>query len=216
MATVNILNPLVELWNSLVEALPGAASAVIIIVVGYLVAVLIGYLLKELLLRTGFDRWLTKSKLNKAIGGASLSVIIGTLAKWWVFVAFLAPAASSLSLGEISILLVKLANWLPNLFVAVIIFLFGLIVADYSADRIKHRKAKGAYLAADIIKFVIIVFILIIVLGQLGVRIAFAENIFLIIIAGLVLAMALALGISFGFALRNEAQGLIKKFKKNA
>lgn len=213
MAIVNVLDPIVALWDSLVAALPGIAAAVVIIVFGYLVSLIVGYVVKEILLRTGFDRWLTKSKLNKAIGGASLSVILGTLTKWWVFIAFLAPAASSLQLGEISMLLVKLANWLPNLLVAIIIFLFGLIVANYASDMVRLRKLKGAVLAADVIKWVVIIFILIITLGQLGVKIGFAENVFLVILAGVVVALALAIGISFGFALKDDAKSLIRRFR---
>ena len=165
------------------------------------------------MLRTGFDRWLTKSRLNKAIGGASLSVILGTLTKWWIFVAFLAPAARLLQLGEISDLLIRLVNWLPNLFVAIVIFLFGLIVAHYAADLVRHKKAKGAYLLADIIQWVTVVFILIVALGQLGVRVSFAENIFLVIIGGIVIALGLAIGISFGYAFKDEAKVIIRRFR---
>ncbi len=213
MAIVNVIDPLLVLWASLVNALPGIAAAVIIIIIGYLVALLLGYLVKEILLRTGFDRWLTKSRLNKAIGGASLSVIIGTLTKWWIFVAFLAPAARLLQLGEISDLLVRLVNWLPNLFVAVIIFLFGLIVAYYAADLVRHKKAQGAQLFADIIQWVTVVFVLIVALGQLGVRVSFAENIFLVIIGGIVIALGLAIGISFGYAFRDDAKAIIRRFR---
>jgi len=213
MAVVNILDPIVALWNSLVNALPGIAAAVVIIVFGYIVSLIVGYVVKEILLRTGFDRWLTKSKLNKAIGGASLSVILGTLTKWWVFIAFLAPAASALRLGEISTLLVRLANWLPNLLVAIIIFLFGLIVANYASNMVRLKKLKGAGLAADVIKWVTMILVLIISLGQLGVKIGFAENVFLVILAGIVIALALAIGISFGSALKEDARGLLRRYR---
>lgn len=195
------------------NALPGIAAAVIIAVFGYIVALVIGYIVKEVLLRTGFDRWLTRSKLNKAIGGASLSVILGTLTKWWIFVAFLAPAARSLQLGEISVLLVKFVNWLPNLFVAIVIFLFGLIAAHYISDMVRHKKAKGANLLADIIQWATVIFIAIVALGQLGVRISFAENIFLILIGGVAIGIAIALGISFGYAFRDEAKTLVRRFR---
>ena len=213
MAIPNLLDPIAELWGSLVDTLPGIAAAVLIIVFGYLVAVLVGYVLKEVLLRTGFDRWLTKSRFNKAIGGASLSVIIGTLAKWWVFVAFLASAAASLKLGVISILLVNLTTWLPNLFVAIIIFIFGLIIADYASDRVRHKKVGWAPLAADIIKWVTMVFVFIIALSQLGIKIAFAENVFIVVLAGIVLALSLAIGVSFGFALKDDAKSIIRRFR---
>ncbi len=211
MAVLNITDPLATLWNALIDALPGIAAAVVIVLIGYIVAWVLGYVVKEILLRTGFDKWLTKSKLNKALGGASLSVILGTLTKWFVFVIFLAPAARFLRLGDISDLLVNFVNWLPNVLVAVVLVLFGVIVADYAADRIRHKKIKGAELTADLVKWISIIFVFIIALGQLGVKVKFAENVFLLLIGGIVLALALAIGIAFGSALRDDAKGLVRR-----
>ncbi len=212
MAVVNVFEPAVQLWNAFLNALPGLAAAIIILVVGYFISLLLGFIIKEVLLKTGFDRWLTKSKLNKVIGGASLSAVAGTIAKWWIFIAFLASATSYLRLGEISALLVRFVTWLPNVLAAVVISIFGLIVVDYATDKIRHKKLRGAELLADVVKFVSLVFIALIALGQIGLRIAFAQNVFIVIIAGVVLALALAIGISFGIALKDDARAIVKRF----
>jgi len=212
MAVINVFEPAAELWSAFVGALPGFAAAVVIILVGYLISLIIGYITKEVLHRTGFDRWLTKSKLNKAIGGASVSVISGTIVKWWVFLAFLASATSYLSLGVISELLVRFVTWLPNVLAAVIIFIFGMIVIDYATDKIRHRKIRSAELLADVVKFVALIFIALIALAQIGLKIRFAENVFIVIIGGVVLALALAIGISFGIALKDDAKSIVKRF----
>lgn len=212
MAVINVFEPAAELWSAFVGALPGFAAAVLIILVGYLISLVIGYITREVLHRTGFDRWLTKSKLNKAIGGASLSVIAGTVVKWWIFIAFLASATSYLRLGVISDLLVKFVIWLPNVLAAVVISIFGLIVVDYATDKIRHRKLRGAELLADVVKFVSLIFVALIALAQIGLKIGFAENVFLVIIGGVVLALALAIGISFGIALKDDAKNLVRRF----
>lgn len=214
MAAFNILDPILSLWNAFISALPGIAAAIVLVVFGYLISWVIGFVVREILMRVGFDNWLAKTKLNKAIGGASLSTIIGTLTKWWIFVAFLAPAATFLNLGEISDLLIKLVNWLPNLFIGIAIFLFGLIVADYVADRIVHKKVQGSLLLADIVKWAIIVFIVILALGQIGIKMTFAENAFLIFVSGITLAVSIAIGISLGYALKDEMKKLVKRIKE--
>ncbi|HIH17547.1 MAG TPA: hypothetical protein HA282_04465 [Nanoarchaeota archaeon] len=211
MAVINLLEPAAKLWASFVDALPGLAAASLIIIVGYFVSLILGFVVKEVLLRTGFDRWLTKSKLNKAIGGASLSIISGTIIKWWVFLAFLASATSYLNLGVISDLLFRLVTWLPNVLAATVIFIFGLIVVDYATDKIRHKKMKGADSLADITKIVALISLVLIALGQIGFKLRFAENIFLVIVGGIVLALALAIGISFGVALKDDARNLVRK-----
>lgn len=211
MAVINVLEPASRLWASFVDALPGLAAASIIILVGYFVSLILGFITKEVLHRTGFDRWLTKSKLNKAIGGASLAGVSGTIVKWWVFLAFLASATSYLNLGVLSDLLFRLVTWLPNVLAAAIIFIFGLIVIDYATDKIRHKKLKGADFLADLTRFVALISLILIALGQIGFKLRFAENVFLLIIGGVVLALALAIGISFGIALKDDARALVRK-----
>ena len=128
-----------------------------------------------------------------------------------MFLAFLASATSYLNLGVISDLLFRLVTWLPNVLAATVIFIFGLIVVDYATDKIRHKKMKGADSLADITKIVALISLVLIALGQIGFKLRFAENIFLVIVGGIVLALALAIGISFGVALKDDARNLVRK-----
>jgi len=76
MATSVILDPLVTLWNSFVTMLPGIIGALIILIVGYFVAFLIGHALKVLLEKAGLNKWLYSSKVSKAIGHTNVSSLL--------------------------------------------------------------------------------------------------------------------------------------------
>jgi hypothetical protein len=136
------------------------------------------------------------------------------LVKWYIFTLFLLPAADFLRFGVLSSLLKEFALWVPHLLIAVIIFLFGLVLADFDADKILHAKRKGVNLVSRVVRWVVIAFIGLIALGQAGVNVELATNTTLILMAGIALGAGAALGIGFGLALKDEAKGIIKHVKK--
>ena len=64
------------------------------------------------------------------------------------------------------------------------------------------------------IRIVIVFFIAVIALNQIGLDLALAENTFLILFGAISLALAIAIGLAFGFAFRDEAKLWLKKVKK--
>ena len=213
MVVEEMIDPLVSLWNSFVMALPGAIAFILILAVGYLIAWVIGRVVKEALYRTKIDKWV-KSELKWSVGHAGLSVIIGTIVRWWIFIVFFASAVQLLQLGVLSDMLTKLAEWLPKAIVAVVMLLFGWIAGDFVAQRARHEKIKAANLFGDIIKIVIVVFIAIMAFSQMGIELGLAEKAILIILAGIMLGLAIAIGIGFGNALKDSSKGIVESIKR--
>lgn len=209
-----IADPLVTLWNKLVEVVPGLVAAIVIIIVGYFVAAAIGWVVKKAIVKTKLDDKLEESGRADAIGNVELSTLIGQILKWYVFVIFLVPAASVLEFGELSSLLTKFALYLPSVIAGVVIVLFGLIFADFVADKIDAMKTKWSKTVGLVARIILIFFFLNIALKQIGIDVAIAENTFLILIGGIALALSLAVGIGFGLGLKDEAKSIIKKWKK--
>ena len=50
-----ILNPLISLWNGFVGVLPGIIAAIIVLIIGYFVALGVGHAVKVLLEKAGLD-----------------------------------------------------------------------------------------------------------------------------------------------------------------
>ncbi|MCH8049621.1 hypothetical protein IH979_02825 [Patescibacteria group bacterium] len=123
--------------------------------------------------------------LDKAIGKFQLSGFLGLLIKWYVFVLFLTPSAALVKLPALSSFLLSAALWIPNLIAAVLVALVGLIAADYVALKVRETKIKSSGIVASVAKIVIIVFTLIIALGQISIDVSVAENSFLVILAGI-------------------------------
>ncbi|MBI5148282.1 hypothetical protein HZA33_01230 [Candidatus Pacearchaeota archaeon] len=210
-----MLDPLIVLWDSFITALPGAIAFIVILIVGYIIAWAVGKLVREALYRTKVDKWI-KAELKWSVGHSGLSAIIGTIIRWWIFIVFFASAVQLLQLGVLSDMLVKLAGWLPNAIVAVVMLLFGWIAGDFVASRAKHEKIKAANLFGDLVKIVIVLFVGVMALGQMGIQLQLAEKTLLLIVAGIMLGVAIAIGIGFGNALKDSgtAKGIIEGIKK--
>ncbi len=206
-----LVNPLVNLWLRFVDIIPGVVLALIILIVGYILAYILGHATRVILQRAGVDRQIAKAKLTKAVGHVSVSSVLGETVKWLIFVLFLGEAANQLRLGTLSDVLIRFANWLPQVIFAILVILFGLLFAHYVALKVEeHAKVKGARFASVILKTVITFFVVVIALEQIGVNVTILTSSFLIVLAGI----ALALGLSFGLGSQKEAGELVKHIKK--
>ncbi len=209
-----LLNPLVNLWNSFVEVIPGLIGALVVLLFGYLVAWIIGFVTKKVLKKAKLDELITKRKTVKKITGKlELSALLGLIVKWYVFVLFLTPAASLVKLSALSTFLNSAALWIPNLIAAVLIALIGLIAADYIYEKISGTKSTKSSLIASVTRIIVIVFTLVIALNQMGIDISIAENSLLIIIAGIMLALAIGFGLALGKEIRPVVKKAVKKLK---
>lgn len=207
----SLTDPLVQLYLSFREIFPGLVAAIIILIIGWVIAVIIGHAIKVLLEKIGLDRRLAEAKLSKVIGHMKLSSLLGEIVKWYIFVIFLSAAADVLRLGALSVLLSKFVSWLPDVIAAIIVIVFGLYIAHFVAMKIEeHSKVKGITTVSSIVKILITFIFAIIALEQIGIDVSILRNTFLIIVGGI----ALAIGLSFGLGTKAEAANALKQLKK--
>ena len=214
--TVAILNPLQQLWLEAVRVVPNLVGAVLVLVIGVFVASILGHALRVLLEKTKMDLALRKAKLTKAVGHTNVPSLLGELLKWFVIIIFLEQAVSLVNLGSLSALLNAFVLWLPQLLIAVIVFLLGLAGAHFAEFKVlEHTNLKGMRASAKVLKWVIVIVVSLVSLRQIGVDVGVLENTFLVVIAALGAGVALALGIGLGLGLKKEAENVIRDVKKN-
>lgn len=211
-----ILDPLYTLWVSFIGVLPGIIAALLILILGYCVAFLIGHGVKVLLDKLGLNRHIQKAYLTRAVGHTNVPSLLGEIIKWFIFIIFLQVAAEVLDLGSLSGVLNTFVLWLPNVLVAVVILFAGLALAHYVEIKMKeYSRMKGTGVAAAIIKIVILFLVVVIGLKQMGIEVGILENAFLLILGSIALGIALALGIGLGLGLRKNAEGIVNDLRKN-
>lgn len=214
--TVAILNPLQQLWLEAVRVVPNLIGAVLVLVIGVFVASILGHALRVLLEKTNLDSAIRKAKLTKAFGHTNVPSLLGELLKWFVVIIFLQQAVSLVNLGSLSALLNAFVLWLPQLLIAIIVFLLGLSGAHFVEYKVlEHTKLKGMRVSAKVLKWIVVVVVALVSLRQIGVDVGVLENTFLVVVGALGVGVALALGIGLGLGLKKEAEGVIKEVKKN-
>ncbi len=206
-----LLNPLVNLWNGFVMIFPGIVAAIVILLIGYFIALIIGHVVKVLLSKIGVDKGLEKISLPKAIGKLKMSSLLGVLTKWYIFIIFIQAAVDAVNLGALSIMLNRFVLWLPQLIIAILAVFAGLFVAHYVSHLIEAQsQMKGTKFISSLLKSVIVFIAIVIALEQIGIQVSILENAFLILLGCFGLGTALA----FGLGLKDRAGAFLDKLKK--
>jgi len=209
-----ILDPLISLWNGFVMVIPGIIAAIILLIIGYFVALGIGHLFKLLLEKSGLDHYLEKSKFAKAVGHFHLSRLVGEIIKWYIFIIFLAQAVDLLELGTLSSILQEFVRWLPSAILAAIVVIFGVALAHFLSMKIEeHTTTRGVRFFSKIVKMVVYFIVLIVALQQIGVDVSILENTWYLLIGALAVGLAIALGIGLGGSLKQEGREIVDDLK---
>jgi hypothetical protein len=212
------LEALQKAWQGFLFFLPKLIGAILVFFVGWFIALAIGKLVTEILKRIKLDRlfertgW--KEALEKAEIKVSISEFIGRIFKWILVIVFLSATVEILGLSQFAEFLRGIVLWLPNLIVAVAIFVVAVIVADILEKIIKAsvKKMEVGYVGffGGLVKWAIYVFAGLAILYQLGV----AKEIVNALVFGVIATLSLALGLSFGLGGKDAAAQLIEEIKK--
>ncbi len=210
---IALTEPFLNLWNSTVNFLPGIIGAIVILIIGYLVGWILGWIVEKVLAKIKLGK-VQKFGFFRAAGDMNVPHIIAMIVKWGIFALFLASAASVVQLDGLATFLGTVALWIPNLIAAVIIALAALMAGDYASFRIQETKIKSSAYVGLGVKVAILFLGAIIALKQIGIDVSIVEHSFLVILAGVMLALAIAFGIGFGEVLKDEAPVIVKNLKK--
>ena len=136
------------------------------------------------------------------------------LVKWFFVIVFLMAATNILGLTEVTNFLQSVVYYIPNVIIAAIILLIGILVAKFLEGLVQGSVRAAGLASANFLgaltKWAVFVFSLLIALSQLKV----ADDIIKIVITGLIAATALALGLAFGSGGARHAEEMVGQLKK--
>ncbi|MAG16337.1 hypothetical protein CMO88_04715 [Candidatus Woesearchaeota archaeon] len=197
-----------------VNYLPNLTKGSLIIVIGYFVAQVFGFVVKKALYRLNLDKRLRKADLDDSFGKVSLAKLFGTLAKWFVFFVFFAEGISFLEIGFIKILSQELARWTFIITVNIILIVIGFVFIDFVLYKIWEIRTKydsAIQISARMLLVLVIVFT---TLDQQGINLSFLKNVLLLIFSAILLSVSLAVGIGLGIGFSKNVDKAFKLFKK--
>ena len=205
--------PANNIVSSIFAVIPNVLAAIVIIAAGVFIAKLVAKLLESLLAGVGAD-----SLVEKVTGNASkkvaLSKVISTVVKYVLVIIFLVQGINVLKLPVLSEIGAAVIGYLPAVLTAVIILAIGMFTAN-TAEAALVKKFPNAKASALVVKVVIYVFVGFVCLSQLGVAIAVVEKTFVLVVAALCVAFAVAFGIGGRTFAANMLEKLEKKIDSN-
>jgi hypothetical protein len=209
---------LLGLWQGFINFTPNLIGALIVFLIGWLVSAGFGRLVAEILRKAKFDKIFEKGSWDRALEKADIkadvSDFIGAIFKWILMLVFLLAAVQILGLFQFAVLITNVLNYLPNVIIAVLIFVVTVIIVDI-LEKIVRTTIEGSKvgygrLAGSIVKWSIWVFAILIILYQLGVAQPFMTDLF----RGVVVMIVISVGLAFGLGGRDVAAEVIRDLKE--
>lgn len=191
-----------QVWSSFLSFLPSFVGAVVIFVLGILVAAwgrrLIEEILKVLKLEdlsrsSGLAEYLKKAEIN-----LTATQLLGAVVKWLLLVVFFIAAAEILGLAIVSTTLTSLLGYVPNVFAAALILGAGAFIANLADGLVRGAFATVDHQAArpvgKLARWVVILVAFFAAVDQLKIAPALVETFF----QGLTWTLVLVIGLSVG------------------
>jgi len=211
-----IIASLQQVWASVAAFLPLLIGALVVFIVGWIVAAALGKVVEQVVRALRVDNLLSKLEFEKALerGGWKLNTgaFIGGLVEWFLIVVFLLAAVNILGLSQVSDFLRDVLLYIPNVVVAALILIIAALVAD-AVERIVRGSVEAAgyrsSLAGVVVRWSIWIFAIVAALLQLGVASVLIQT----VVTGLVAALALAFGLAFGLGGKEAAAEFLAKVK---
>ncbi len=208
---------LYQLWTIIVTFLPRLLGSLIVFFVGWAIAVGLGAGVERLIRGAKLDGLLAKLGLGEALHRAGMKLdsgkFLGGVVKWFLIIAFLSAALEVLGLEQASMFLQdKVLGYLPNIVVAVVVLVLGVLVANFLRKTVEASTVHSVGGAASraigsVVKWAVLIFVLWPVLEVLGVPTAFLQ----VVLTGIVAMLAIAGGLAFGLGGRDAAHDVIEK-----
>lgn len=206
-----------NLWSQIIAFVPSLFGALLVLIVGLILSSILSKLAHKIVELTKVDSLVHKidgaKKMDEMGVKINISNLIAWLVKWFFIIVTLIAVVNILKLTEVSKFLQDVANYIPNVVVAVVILAIGLVVGQFVHD-IVERSAKAskvtthtAHSLSAVAKWALVVFSLMASLTQLKV----APELIQILFTGLVAMMALAFGLSFGLGGKEQASKWLEK-----
>jgi hypothetical protein len=203
----------------MVKFLPSFIGALIVLIIGLLIASLLRSLFERVLDALKLDVFLKKLGLEEIVGRGGYKMnsgkFIGALVYWFIVIVVVLAVADVLSLWGLSTFLNEVLLYFPNIIAAVLIMLASLVVGNFLRGLVRgsvaSAKLHGAKFLGALTWWSVVIFGFMAALLQLGVATAIIQT----VVMGFIAMLALAGGIAFGLGGKDYAAFLIGKLRNH-
>jgi hypothetical protein len=202
--------------TAIANYVPIIISALVILLVGWIISKIVAKVVLKALEIIKLDDVLNKIGLDKMLAkikdGLSAAKILSKVVYYILMLLFVTSAAQVLGWDMITNGIASFISYIPTLSVALVIFVVGVYIAELIKNMIYTAAnsigVSGAKAIANIVYYLLFIFIAITALNQAGVDTDIITSNITLILGSLLLAFA----ISYGFASRNLVSNLLSSY----
>lgn len=207
-----------NLWWGVAGFLPNFLLAIVVFIIGLIVASLVGTLVEKVFETVKIDALFHKLGLTPYVERAGMQLkvarFLGRLVYWFIVIAFLLAVSDSLKLFALSSFLRDVLYYIPNVIVAALILLASFVVGNLAKKlvtaSVMSARLHAAKFLGSLAWWAIVVFGFFTALTQLGIATAIIQA----LITGFIAMLAIAGGLAFGLGGRDYAAHLIGKLRE--
>lgn len=189
----------VAIWNYL----PSLLGAILLFIIGRWIAQLLTRLLTQGVERLGFDKLIAETGMTRALEQAKLtqkpSELLGRIVYWLIMLNLIIIVLRILGLDIIAEPLDQIISYLPQILIALIILVAGIIAAQFIGRVIQaavdSMGVEFSEAVGQLVQILLIIMVVIISLQVVGLDVTIFTNLiintFTIVVAGLALAFGL-------------------------
>jgi hypothetical protein len=198
-----IVKSFTDVYTQIIGIAPRVLAMVLVIGVGYLIAKFVAHLFTRLAEKVGLQTAAESSGLAASMSHMGIKrnvpAIVGAIMFWLLMCVFLMAGFNILGLESVTAAMQKIVAYIPNLLVATVVVVIGLLVAQFlrgvvatSADRLgisyAEHLANGCYYVLAALTFIA-------AFDQLNIQFALLEKLILMAFGALSIGFALSLGL---------------------
>ena len=211
-----ILEILNELYDNFMTAFPRILGAVVIFIVGWIIAKIVAFVIKRILSSIGVDKLAEKLNEIEFIEKSSFNIVpsalLSKIAYYILLLVFTIVSSEYLAIDAVTGLIRDIINYIPSLIAALLVLVIGLLIAQFIQNilltTLKSLGVPSAKMISIFIFYFIFLMSVITALTQVGIDTDFISNNLSIIISGCVFAFALG----YGLASKNMMANFLASF----
>jgi hypothetical protein len=213
-----VAEPVRQMLTKILAYLPILLGALIILIVGWIIAKAIRRAIDWLLKMVRFDTLADKAGISEILRKGNLKVsareVVSGIVYWLIIIMVLVMAVDALGLPKASDVLASLFAYVPNVIAALLVLVVAMFLASFVSGIVRTAAGNANLpkpeIFASISRWAIIIFAATVSLEQLGIASLLVTATFNIILGGICLALALA----FGLGGKDAAAKYLEEFKK--
>jgi hypothetical protein len=217
---IDVLNNyFISLYPLVINTFLSLLAAIVVFLIGWLIAMFIKLVLEFLLSRIQLREWFNSIGLGKYIEDFSwedkFDKVVAEIVFWVILLIFVMTSFDILGLSTINSFLRDFINYLPKAITGGLIlftgFLFGELTRKALVGVLRGIDKKSAYGVSVFIKWAIIIFAFFAALSQWGVAVEIVNS----LVMGVVLFVAIAGGLAFGLGGQESAREVLDNLKRH-